>query len=177
VNDEIVHGIPGARVLRGGDVVKLDVTLEFAGYIADAAVTVLVPPAAASARALQRCARQAFNAALRAARAGVRLVDLGAAVEREVARHGFAVVRELTGHGVGRRIHESPPVPNWSDPGARGVLTAGLVIALEPMVTPRPTRVVEDRDGWTLRTLDGSLAVHHEHTVLVRDGNPMVLTA
>jgi len=176
VNDEIVHGIPGPRVLRAGDVVKLDVTLELDGYIADSAVTVLVPPATVPARDLQRCARQAFNAALRTARAGTRLADLGGAVEREVGRHGFAVVRELTGHGVGRRIHESPSVPNWPDPDVHGVLTPGLVIALEPMVTPRPTRAVEDRDGWTLRTRDGALAVHHEHTIVIRQGAALVVT-
>ena len=176
VNDEIVHGIPGPRVLRGGDAVKLDVTLELDGYIADAAITVLVPPAEQRARELQRCARQAFSAALRSARAGTSLGELGGAVEREVRRHGFAVVRELCGHGVGRRIHESPSVPNWNDPATRGVLTPGLVIALEPMVTPRPTRAVQDDDGWTLRTLSGALAVHHEHTIVIRTGAPLVLT-
>jgi len=177
VNDQIVHGIPGPRALRGGDVVKLDVTLELHGYVADAAVTVLVPPADPAARALQRCARQAFTSALRSARAGTPLADLGGAVEREVRRHGFAVVRELAGHGVGRRVHESPSVPNWRDPSARGVLTPGLVIALEPMVTTGPTRVVEDDDGWTLRTLTGALAAHHEHTIVIRDGAPLVITA
>ncbi|MGH7649310.1 MAG: type I methionyl aminopeptidase [Gemmatimonadaceae bacterium] len=176
VNDEIVHGIPGPRVLRAGDVVKLDVTLELDGYIADSAVTVLVPPAEAPARDLQRCARQAFNAALRSARAGTRLTELGAAVEREVKRHGFAVVRELTGHGVGRRIHERPAVPNWADPDTTGVLAPGLVIALEPMVTPRPTRPVQDRDGWTLRTRDGAVAVHHEHTIVIGHGTALVVT-
>ena len=177
VNDQIVHGIPGPRALRGGDVVKLDVTLELHGYVADAAVTVLVPPADPAARALQRCARQAFTSALRSARAGTPLADLGGAVEREVRRHGFAVVRELAGHGVGRRVHESPSVPNWRDPSARGVLTPGLVIALEPMVTTGPTRVVQDDDGWTLRTLTGALAAHHEHTIVIRDGAPLVITA
>lgn len=177
VNDEIVHGIPGPRVLRGGDVVKLDVTLELEGYIADAAVTVLVPPADRTARALQRCARQAFSSALRSARAGTTLADLGGAVEREVRRHGFAVVRELSGHGVGRRIHESPSVPNFRDPGTRGVLTPGLVIALEPMITPRPTRAVDGGDGWTLRTESGAPAAHHEHTIVIRAGAPLVITA
>ena len=176
VNDEIVHGIPGPRVLRGGDVVKLDVTLELDGYIADAAVTVLVPPAERTSRELQRCARQAFTSALRSARAGTTLADLGGAVEREVHRHGFAVLRELSGHGVGRRIHESPSVPNFRDPGTHGVLTPGLVIALEPMVTPRPTRAVDAFDGWTLRTENGAHAAHHEHTIVIRNGAPLVIT-
>jgi len=176
INDEVVHGIPGDRPLRGGDVVKLDVTLELDGYIADSAVTVLVPPAERTARALQRCARQAFTSALHSARAGTTLAELGGAVEREVQRHGFAVMRELSGHGVGRRIHESPSVPNFRDAATRGVLTPGLVIALEPMITPRPTRVVEDRDGWTLRTANGALSAHHEHTIVIRTGAPLVIT-
>lgn len=177
VNEQIVHGIPGTRVVRAGDMVKLDVTLELDGYIANAAVTVLVAPAPQQARALQRCARQAFTAALRVAHAGSPLAGLGRAVEQEVLRHGFAVVRELSGHGVGRRIHESPSVPNWYDPSIRGVLSPGLVIAVEPMVTPHPTRPIEERDGWTLSTLDGGLAAHHEHTIVIRDGAPLVLTA
>ena len=177
VNEEIVHGIPGARLLAPGDVVKLDVTLELDGYIADAAVTVLVPPAASEAKRLQRCARQAFNSALRAAHAGAPLAGIGRAVEDEVRRHGFAVIRELSGHGVGRRIHESPSVPNWFDPRARGALSAGLVIAVEPMVSAAPARVVEEPDGWTLRTHNRVLAAHHEHTIVIRAGRPLVLTA
>jgi methionyl aminopeptidase len=177
VNDEIVHGVPGPRVLRPGDVVKLDVTLELDGYIADAARTVLVPPAAPNARRLQRCARHALNRALDAARAGWRLADVGGAVEAEVRRWGFAVVRELGGHGVGRHIHESPSIPNFRDPGERGVLTDGLVIAVEPMITEVAARVVQEADGWTLRTHNRTLAVHHENTILVRRGAPLVLTA
>jgi methionyl aminopeptidase len=177
VNEEIVHGIPGRRVLRPGDVVKLDVTLELGGYIADAARTILVPPVTPHARRLQRCARQALKRALDYARAGRRLADLGGTVEAEVRRWGFAVVRELGGHGVGRQIHESPSVPNYRDPGERGVLTDGLVIAVEPMVTATAARVVQEADGWTLRTHNGSLAVHHENTIVIRHGAPLVLTA
>jgi methionyl aminopeptidase len=177
VNEEIVHGIPGRRVLWPGDVVKLDVTLELGGYIADAARTVLVPPVTPNARRLQRCARQALKRALDCARAGRRLADLGGAVEAEVRRWGFAVVRELAGHGVGRQIHESPSVPNYRDPGERGVLTDGLVIAVEPMVTATAARVVQEADGWTLRTHNRALAVHHENTIVVRHGAPLVLTA
>ena len=176
VNEEIVHGIPGPRVLRPGDVVKLDVTLELGGYIADAARTVLVPPAAPNARRLQRCARQALKRALDTARAGRRLADLGGAVEAEVRRWGFAVVRELGGHGVGRQIHESPSVPNYRDPSERGVLSDGLVIAVEPMVTASAARVVQEADGWTLRTHNRALAAHHENTIVVRHGTPLVLT-
>lgn len=177
VNDEIVHGIPGPRVVRPGDVVKLDVTLELGGYMADAATTVLVPPVSVEARALRRAAQLAFADALHVARAGRSLSELGGAVEDAVQREGFAVVRELTGHGIGRQIHEAPTVPNWAAPQARGMLADGLVIAVEPMVTTTPARVVEAADGWTLRTHNRALAAHHEHTIVVQRGEPLVLTA
>lgn len=177
VNEEIVHGIPGARVLREGDVVKLDVTLELDGYMADSAMTVVIPPVSVEARRLQRAARVAFNRGLAVARAGQSLRDVGRAVEAAATREGATVVRELTGHGIGRRIHEPPSVPNWGDPSARTVLTEGLVIALEPMLTSAPARIVEEPDGWTLRTHNRVLAVHHEHTIVIRRGAPLVLTA
>jgi methionyl aminopeptidase len=177
VNDEIVHGIPGTRVLAPGDVVKLDVTLELDGYMADSAVTVVIPPVSVEARLLQRAARIAFNRGLAVARAGTLLREVGRAVESAARREGAVVVRELTGHGIGRRIHEPPSVPNWADPEVRTVLTEGLVIALEPMLTSAPARVVEDADGWTLRTHNHVLAVHHEHTIVIRRGAPLVLTA
>jgi methionyl aminopeptidase len=177
VNDEIVHGIPGARVLREGDVVKLDVTLELDGYMADSAVTVVIPPVSLEARQLQRAARIAFNQGVAVARAGQTLREVGRAVEAAAKREGAVVVRELTGHGIGRRIHEPPSVPNWPDPDVRTVLTEGLVIALEPMLTSGPVRVVEEPDGWTLRTHNRTLAVHHEHTIVIRRGAPLVLTA
>ena len=177
VNDEIVHGVPGARVLREGDVVKLDVTLELDGYMADSAVTVVIPPVSLEARQLQRAARIAFNKGLAVARAGTTLRELGRAVEAAARREGAVVIRELTGHGIGRRIHEAPSVPNWADPDSRAVLKEGLVIALEPMITLVPARVVEESDGWTLRTHNRALAAHHEHTILIRRGTPLVLTA
>jgi len=177
VNDEIVHGIPGSRMMCEGDVVKLDVTLELDGYMADSAVTVVIPPVSLEARRLQRAARIAFNSGVAVARAGQSLREVGRAVQSAARREGAVVVRELTGHGIGRRIHEPPSVPNWGDPNARTVLTEGLVIALEPMLTSAPARVVEDGDGWTLRTHNRVLAVHHEHTIVIRRGAPLVLTA
>lgn len=177
VNDEIVHGVPGGRALREGDVVKLDVTLELDGYMADSAVTVVIPPVSLEARRLQRAARIAFNGGVAVARAGQSLREVGRAVEAAAKREGAVVVRELTGHGIGRRIHEPPNVPNWGDPSARTVLTEGMVIALEPMLTSVPVRVVEEADGWTLRTHNRVLAVHHEHTIMIRRGEPLVLTA
>jgi methionyl aminopeptidase len=136
-----------------------------------------VPPVTPEARWLQRAARVAFNQGLAAARAGRRLSEVGGAVEAAARREGAAVLRELCGHGIGRRLHEDPSVPNWADPGARQVLHEGLVIALEPMLASAPARVVEEPDGWTLRTHNGALAVHHEHTLLIRRGAPLVLTA
>ena len=177
VNEEIVHGVPGSRVLAEGDVVKLDVTLELDGYMADSAVTVVIPPVSVEARLLQRAARIAFNRGLAVARAGTSLREVGRAVESAARREGTVVVRELTGHGIGRRIHEPPSVPNWADPAARTVLTEGLVIALEPMLTSAPARIIEEADGWTLRTHNRALAVHHEHTIVIRRGAPLVLTA
>jgi methionyl aminopeptidase len=164
VNEEIVHGIPGARVLREGDVVKLDVTLELDGYMADSAVTVVIPPVS-------------VDSGVAVARAGQSLREVGRAVESAAKREGAVVVRELTGHGIGRRIHEPPNVPNWADPDARTILAEGMVIALEPMLTSVPVRVVEEADGWTLRTHNRVLAVHHEHTIVIRRGAPLVLTA
>jgi methionyl aminopeptidase len=177
VNDEIVHGIPGRRRLAEGDVVSLDVTLQKAGYVADAARTVIVGTGRAEARRLVRCAESAFQAALAEARAGNRVNQIGLAVEREVRRQGFTVVEGLSGHGVGRTIHEPPDVPNWYDAGQRDLLTDGLVLTIEPMISTGTAKVVKSRDGWTLRTKDGSLASHHEHTLVITRGEPIVLTA
>jgi methionyl aminopeptidase len=176
VNDEIVHGIPGARRIAIGDIVKLDVTVEKDGYIADAARSVVVTPAAAIAHDLATCARAAFQAALTVARAGVRVNEIGRAVEGEVRRRGFSVIKGLCGHGVGRTIHEEPSVPNYYDPFQTDVLTEGLVLTIEPMISAGSTQVVEDDDGWTLRTRDGSLSAHYEHTLVITRGAPIVLT-
>jgi len=177
INEEAVHGIPGARVILPGDVVKIDVTAEQGGLIADAAETVLVPPAAPTPMALAACARSAFERAMEVARTGRPVNVIGAAIEAEVRRCGFFVIRELTGHGVGRRIHEAPTVANFADPWATDVLQDGLVIAVEPIVTALPTRALDLADGWTIATADGGIAVHHEHTIVIRDGAPLIVTA
>ncbi len=178
VNDEIVHGIPSpARVLADGDIVKLDVTVEKDGFMADAAVTRAVGRVPERTRRLIACAEASFRRALRQVRPGRRVCDVGGAVEAEVRRRGFAVVRQLTGHGIGRTIHEDPMVPNWFDPSARTALTEGLVITVEPIIAMGDGRSYEDRDGWTIRTLDGSLAAHFEHTLVVTRGEPLLLTA
>jgi methionyl aminopeptidase len=176
INDEIVHGIPGVRAIASGDVVKLDVTVEKDGYVADAARSIVVAPGGVTARRIVACAEAAFDAALSVARAGVRVNEIGRAVEREVRRRGFTVCQGLTGHGVGRTIHEEPKVPNQYDRFQRDVLTEGLVLTIEPMVSAGSARVVQASDGWTLRTKDGSLSAHHEHTVVITRGAPVVLT-
>jgi methionyl aminopeptidase len=177
VNDEVVHGIPGNRVIQPGDLVKLDLTAEKDGFHTDSAVSIEVPPASGKAHELAHCAEKAFRQALSAARAGNRTKDIGRAVEREVRRRGFRVVPELGGHGVGRTIHEQPRVPNYAEPEARHKLTEGLVITIEPIIVTGSGRVSLDRDGWTVRTADGSLSAHYEHTVVITKGAPLLLTA
>lgn len=178
VNDEIVHGIPSdARRLAEGDLVKLDVTAELRGFMADACITVPVGRTSERARQLVAAAESALKKGLREIRHGRRVVDVGRVVEDEVERRGFSVVRMLQGHGIGRTIHEEPMVPNWPDPDARGWLTDGLVITLEPIIAAGSGDMVETDDGWTIRTRDGSLAAHFEHTLVVTKGAPLLLTA
>ena len=176
VNEEAVHGVPGSRVLKPGDVVKIDVTAELEGYIADAAVTVLLPPVSSRAHRLRDCVQRALALALEAARAGNAVAELGRAVEAEVARRGFSVIRELTGHGVGRALHEKPAVPNFYSRWTAGTLREGLVLAVEPIVSAEPARVVQEADGWTIRTHNRCLAAHCEHTVMITRGAPVMLT-
>jgi methionyl aminopeptidase len=177
VNDEAVHGIPGSREIQPGDLVKLDVTFEKNGFMADAAVTVPVEPATEEARRLVRCAERSFQQAMRVAKPQTRVSEMGRAVEREVRRSGFSVIRALGGHGIGRTIHEPPSVPNYADFAARDRLTAGLVIAVEPIIAMGAGRCATAEDGWTERTLDGSLAAHFEHTIVITERAPILLTA
>ena len=177
VNDEAVHGIPGARRLQHGDLVTLDVTVELDGYYADAAVTVGVPPVSDEAQRLIECAEAAFRRGASVARAGERLSRVGGAVEAEVRRRGFRVLRDLCGHGIGRSIHEDPSVPNYSYPFDRTRLTPGLVIALEPIISVSAERTRTLRDGWTISSADGSLTAHYEHTIAITRGAPLLLTA
>ena len=176
VNDEAIHGIPGERMLQEGDLVKLDVTAEKDGFVADAAVTVRVGTVSATADALARCAESAFHQALKVARAGNRVYEIGRAVEREVRRCGFSVVKEFCGHGVGRAIHESPSVPNHFDPRYRSKLTEGLVITIEPIISAGNGKTQVLSDKWTMRTTDRSLAAHYEHSLVITSGDPILLT-
>jgi methionyl aminopeptidase len=177
VNDEVVHGIPSEKVIRSGDLVKLDVTVEKDGYMADAALTVAVEPVSDEARQLVACAERAFNQAMRVARTHRRVNEIGRAVEKEVKRSGFSVIKALGGHGIGRTIHEAPSVPNYRDPLALERLTRGLVIAVEPIIAMGRGLSFTAADGWTERTVDGSLSAHFEHTIVITDRAPVLLTA
>ena len=177
LNDEAVHGVPSERHLKDGDLVKLDVTLEKDGYMADAAITVPVGSVSKQAQELMNCAERAFQKAMLVARAGFRVFEIGRAVEREVRKSGFHVIRELGGHGIGRTIHEAPHVPNYPDPQARQIMKEGLVITVEPIISSGSGRVFTDKDGWTVKTGDRSLSAHFEHTLVVTSGAPILLTA
>ena len=177
VNEEIIHGVPSERVIRAGDLVKLDVTLVKNGYMADAARTVAVEPVTEEQEDLVACAEEAFRRAMQVARAGNRVSHIGRAVEHEVRQWGFDIVRDFAGHGIGRSIHEEPSVPNYYDPRARARLTNGLVLTIEPMVTMGAGAIVKADDGWTICTADGSMAAHFEQTLVITKGRPIVLTA
>jgi methionyl aminopeptidase len=176
VEDQVVHGIPGARILRAGEIVTLDVAAELDGYHADAAITVPVGMVDDERRRLLSATRAALSAGVRAVEPGARLRDVGAAVESSARRNGFHVFRELTGHGIGTRMHEEPTVFNWPAPSAGQVLTDGLVFTIEPMLTAGRTELRLDRDGWTMRTGDGRPTAHEEHTVMVSTRGPVILT-
>jgi methionyl aminopeptidase len=177
LNDEAVHGVPGDRELRDGDLLKLDVTVEKDGFMADAAVTVPVGRVSARAAQLIACAERAFQQAMLVARAGFRVFEIGKMVEREVRKSGFSVVRELGGHGIGRTIHEAPHVPNYPDPHAQQIMKEGLVITVEPIIAMGSGQVFTDQDGWTVRTSDQTLSAHFEQTLVVTSSAPILLTA
>jgi methionyl aminopeptidase len=178
VNDEAVHGIPGERVLRAGDLVKVDVTAELDGYVADACESIPVGAVDRQTERLRAAADAALRRGIATASAGTRLREVGAAVERLVEARGFSVLRDLQGHGVGRAIHEPPEVPSWGAPWATERLTEGLVMTIEPIISAGGRAVVEDpTDGWTVRTRDGARSAHAEHTIVITRGQPLVLTA
>jgi len=176
VNDEIVHGIPGAREIMDGDVVSIDLGCTYKGFVADSAITVGVGNVSAQAQRLIEVTREALWRGIGAARAGARIGDIGSAVQTYVESQGMSVVREYVGHGVGRQMHEDPQIPNYGTPGSGQVLRAGMVIAIEPMVNLGDWRTKKDADNWTVRTLDGTLSAHFEHTMAIRDGEAEVLT-
>ena len=176
VNEEVVHGIPGPRVLREGDIVGIDCGVELEGYFGDAALTVEVGDAGGEARRLMQVTRDALAKGIAQARPGNRVGDISSAVQGAVEAQGCSVVRALVGHGIGREMHEEPAVPNFGPPGRGPRLMAGLVLAIEPMVNLGGHEVVTRPDGWTVVTKDGTLSAHFEHTVAVGPDGPEILS-
>lgn len=178
VNQEVVHGIPSRqRPLAAGDIVSIDIGVKLDGYYGDSAVTVPVGPVPERTQDLLRVTRESLERAIEQVKVGGRVSDIGAAVQQWVEAHGFTVVREFVGHGIGQQLHEEPQVPNYGQPGRGPVLAEGMVLAIEPMVAMGRPEVKVLRDGWTAVTRDGSLAAHFEHTVAVGADGPMILTA
>ena len=177
VNDEVIHGIPGKRVLKEGDIVSVDVGAYKDGYHGDCAGTYPCGRISEEARRLIDVTRQSFFEGLKYAREGYRLPDLSGAIQRYVEANGFSVVREYVGHGIGRKMHEAPEVPNYVEPRAgRPRLLRGMTIAVEPMVNAGKAGVVVMPDRWTVKTADGSLSAHYENTILITSGDPELLT-
>jgi methionyl aminopeptidase len=182
VNDEIVHGIPGDRVLKEGDIVSLDFGAIYHGFHGDAAVTVPVGEVSPEAKRLIETTRDTLEKGIAAARAGANLGDISAAIQSHAESKGYALVREYTGHGIGRKMHEDPQIPNSTEPpyglqaGTGPVLKKGMTLALEPMLNTGGWRTRVASDQWTVLTADGSLSAHFEHTIAVDNNSPEVLT-
>lgn len=176
VNEEVVHGIPGTRVLREGDIVGIDLGAMLSGFHADSAVTVPVGNVSHEARRLLRVAREALFAGIQMARPAAHLTDISHAIQYYIERHGYSVVRDLVGHGIGRNMHEEPQVPNFGDPGRGPNLQPGITLAIEPMVNLGGYQVEILEDGWTVVTKDRSLSAHFEHTIAVTVNGPDILT-
>ena len=176
VNDEIIHGIPGNRVLREGDIVSVDVGAYIGGFHGDCAATYACGKISDEAQRLIDVTRQSFFEGIKHAREGCRISDIGHAVQEYVEANGFSVVREYVGHGVGRNMHESPEVPNYGAPGHGPKLLRGMTIAVEPMVNMGAAAIRQMPDGWTVKTADGKYAAHYENTLLITSGEPELLT-
>ena len=176
VNDEIIHGIPGKRVLQEGDIVSVDVGAFIGGFHGDCAGTYPCGRVSDEALRLIRVTQQSFFEGIKYAREGYRLSDISAAVQAYVEANGFSVVREYVGHGIGRQMHEAPEVPNYGKPGHGPRLLRGMTIAVEPMVNGGSAAIKQMPDGWTVRTADGKNAAHYENTVLITAGEPELLT-
>ncbi|MBI3891549.1 MAG: type I methionyl aminopeptidase [Candidatus Wallbacteria bacterium] len=177
VNDEVVHGIPSDRtVLKDGDVIGLDFAVIHEGYVADAAVTVPVGKVSRSVQRLLNIGRQSLLEGILQTQPTKRINDIGHAVQRYAERHNYSIVRDYMGHGVGRRMHEPPSVPNYGEPGTGMRMQPGLVLAIEPMLNQGVKETFVAPDGWTVKTADGKLSVHFEHTVAIRQDGPEILT-
>jgi methionyl aminopeptidase len=177
INDEIVHGIPGDRVIKEGDIVSLDLGAIYQGYQGDAARTVGVGVVGAQAQALMQATEGALKAGIQMARDQNRLGDISAAVQQYAEGKGFAIVREYTGHGIGRQMHEEPLIPNFGPAGVGPLLKKGMALAIEPMLNVGDWRTKLGSNEWTVSTADGSLSAHFENTIVITDGEPEVLTS
>jgi methionyl aminopeptidase len=176
INEDLVHGIPGNRVIKEGDVVSIDLGATYKGFVGDSALTIGVGEITPEAQKLIDVTRESLWRGIKAARAGVRLGVVSNTIGEYIESEGFGVVREYVGHGVGRKMHEEPQVPNYGPPDRGPILRKGMVLALEPMVTVGDWRTKKQADGWTVSTLDGSLCAHFEHTIAITDGEAEVLT-
>jgi methionyl aminopeptidase len=178
VNEEAAHGVPGARVLERGDVVNVDVSAELDGYFADTGGTSVVPPSSAQKMRLLHATRLALDEAVKQAKTGNRINEIGRAVERVAKAHRFKIIENLAGHGVGRKLHEAPEaIVGYYEPRDTRVLSEGMVIAIEPFLSTKSTSVSEAADGWTLVGAAGNLSAQYEHTVIVTRRGPIVVTA
>ncbi len=176
VNEEVIHGIPGKRKLREGDIVSLDVGAQIHGFTGDSAATFAAGTPSEEARKLMEVTRQSFFEGMKFAREGFRVSDISHAIQTYVEAHGFSLVREYTGHGVGANLHEDPEVPNYGPPGHGARLHRGMVLAVEPMVCAGAPAIRVLSNDWTVVTRDGRPAAHYEHSVLITDGDPEFLT-
>lgn len=176
INEEVVHGIPGSRKVKAGDLISIDVAATVDGFVGDTAFSMVVPPASKEAQSLVEATAESLNLAIDFMKSGNRLGDVGSAIQKFVEYRGYGVVRDFVGHGIGRKMHEEPAVPNYGKAGTGLRLEPGLVLAIEPMVTLGHYGVKVLKDGWTVITEDGSLAAHFEHTVAVTADGPVVLT-
>lgn len=176
-NSMIVHGIPGSYRLKDGDIISLDVGVRYKGFVTDSAITVAIGEIPEKTEGLLNITQECLQAAIRQMRVGKRLGDIGYAIQALAEPRGYGVVRDLVSHGVGRKMHEDPQIPNYGQPGTGPRLLPGMVFAIEPMITlgDRDIRL-DERDGWSIYTADGSLAAHFEHTIAVTDDGPWVLT-
>lgn len=177
INEEVIHGIPGKRIIRPGDVVSIDSGIDLGGYFSDAAFSVAVPPVAPEAERLLRVTKECLERAISVVKPGARIHDISRAVFSHARANGFGVVRQYCGHGVGFSQHEDPQVPNYVGSGPNPRLVPGMVIAIEPMINAGGDGVTELDDGWTVVTLDRTLSAHFEHTVVVTDTGVEVLTS
>ena len=176
VNDEIIHGIPGKRVLQEGDIVSVDVGAYIGGFHGDCAGTYPCGQVSDEAMRLIRVTQQSFFEGIKFAREGYRLSDISHAVQEYVEAQGFSIVREYVGHGIGRNMHEAPEVPNYGKPGHGPRLLRGMTLAVEPMVNAGSAAIMQMADGWTVKTADGKYAAHYENTILITAGEPELLT-